>query len=182
MTLTQLDLHGGYRAVTSTAWLSSCGTYRYALWRSWYAFAPFATFIMLNPSTADAAVDDPTIRKCIGFARRWGCGGIRVVNLFAYRSTDPKALNGRRCADIDGPQNDEAIRFAFGCASGSDAPGPCVAAWGAFKHPAIEGRARDIAELAADAEVELRCLGRSADGSPRHPLMLAYTTALEAWP
>ena len=74
------------------ALLSSCGTYRYRLWRYWHTEREPLIFIMLNPSTADAMQDDPTIRKCIGFAKRLGFGGIEVVNLFAYRATDPRDL------------------------------------------------------------------------------------------
>lgn len=72
--------------------ISECGTYRYQLWRIWNNELPKVLFIMLNPSTADANIDDPTIRRCINFAKNWGYGGLYVGNLFAYRSTSPKAL------------------------------------------------------------------------------------------
>lgn len=72
--------------------ISECGTYRYQLWRIWDKDLPKVLFIMLNPSTADANTDDPTIRRCIGFAKSWGYGGFYVGNLFAYRSTSPKGL------------------------------------------------------------------------------------------
>lgn len=78
--------------VVSEATISACGKYRYKLSRVWDKNLPKVLFIMLNPSTADAKEDDPTIRRCIGFAKSWGYGGIMVGNLFAYRSTDPKQL------------------------------------------------------------------------------------------
>src|SRR3546814_16904510 len=62
------------------------------LWRIWDDTKPQCMFIMLNPSTADADLDDPTIRRCIGFAKSWGYGGLQVCNLFAYRSTEPREL------------------------------------------------------------------------------------------
>src|SRR4051812_17109287 len=92
------------------ALLSDDGLYRYRLWRIWEELAPVMVWVMLNPSTADADVDDPSIRKCVGFAKANGCGGIIVVNLFAWRATDPKEL--RAVADPVGPENDAHIRWA----------------------------------------------------------------------
>src|SRR4028119_2392792 len=79
-------------------------TYRYALWRTWDAARPPVAFVLLNPSTADARRDDPTIRRCANFARTWGFGGLEVVNLFAFRATHPTDL--KCAADPVGPQND----------------------------------------------------------------------------
>ncbi len=76
----------------SDAELSKCRAYRYALWRTWDESKPFAMFVGLNPSTADELEDDPTIRRCINFSKLWGYGGLCMVNLFAYRATDPTAL------------------------------------------------------------------------------------------
>jgi hypothetical protein len=117
---------------------------------------------MLNPSTADAARDDPTVRRCIGFARSWGYGGLEVVNLFAYRATDPRAL--RRAADPVGPANRRHIAAAIANAR------LVIAAWGA---DATAGDA--AARLRALSRRELRCLGLTRSGAPRHPLYVRAT-------
>lgn len=154
--------------VTASAVLSADGLYRYELARTWSDTAP-VTFVMLNPSTADASLDDPTIRRCIGFARAWGHGGIRVVNLYALRSTDPKAL---WCApDPVGPDNDEYLRRA--AASG----GPLIAAWGANARPD-----RVAAVLALPGLEALQALGVTKAGQPRHPLYLRGDAAPTPWP
>ena len=121
---------------------------------------------MLNPSTADERVLDPTIRRCMGFARAWGFGGIDVVNLFAWRSTDPAAL--ARVADPIGPDNDETIADALRQAA------LAVAAWGC--DPMTRTRSVAIKGLAARVRVPLWCLGVTKNGHPRHPLYVAATT------
>ena len=88
------------------------GLYRYSLWREWDANAPRVAFVMLNPSRADANTDDPTLRRCLGFARSWGCGSIEVVNLFAYRASRPDIL--RVVLDPVGPENDRYLQEAVG--------------------------------------------------------------------
>lgn len=142
----------------SGAWLD--GRYRYLLWRRW-AEADSLLFIMLNPSTADAAQDDPTIRRCIGFARRWGFGGVEVVNLFAWRATLPRELAKAR--DPVGPHNDRAISLAVARSRA------VIAAWGV--HGALGDRDAQVAQLLA--ATRLRCLGLTRDGAPRHPLYVA---------
>jgi hypothetical protein len=145
-----------------SARLSPCGLYRYELKRRWSA-GPTATWIMLNPSTADAEQDDPTIRRCIGFTKAWGLGGLTVVNLFALRSTDPKALTFAR--DPVGPGNDEAIHDA---AVGARV---VVCAWGA--HATAKDRAAQVLDL-LDATLHTpMCLDRTKDGQPRHPLYMS---------
>lgn len=159
------------------ATFSACGTYRYRLWRRWDPDARRCVFVGLNPSTADAARDDPTIRKCIGFAARWGFGAIEVVNLFAYaglRSTDPRSLLA--LADPVGPRNDAVLSGALGGA------GRIVWAWG--RHDArvralVRTRVASAAWLSARHSCETGCLGRSSDGSPRHPLRIGYATRFE---
>lgn len=159
--------------------------YRYWLSRVWDPAEPAAVFIMLNPSTADAEVDDPTIRKCIGFAERWGCGGIVVVNLFAYRTTYPKVLwrEASRGIDIIGPDNDTHLRRVFQEVDVSH----IVAAWGGGVDTcprdmaaAVEMRISNVIELLRGHDC-VQCLGETSKGQPRHPLMLAYATPLEAF-
>lgn len=147
-------------------------TYRYELWRRW-SDGPTLAIAMLNPSTASAYEDDPTIRKCIGFAKRLGFGGFRVVNLFAARSTDPKAL--RHIGDPIGRENDE--RIVTVCQSADR----CIVAWGASDVGGglIAWRAAEVVRMLRNRGVPLWCLGRSQQGHPRHPLMLAYSTPLE---
>ena len=137
--------------------------YRYCLWRRWSAGGTVA-FVMLNPSTADAERDDPTIRRCAGFARAWGFGGMTVVNLFALRATDPARL--RRARDPVGRDNDRHIAAA---AAGARM---VVVAWGV--HGDLAGRDRTVLALLVGRRP--RCLGVTSGGHPRHPLYLAATT------
>lgn len=143
--------------MNSHAVMSECGRYRYSLTRHW-GTGHRLLFIMLNPSTADEHDDDPTIRRCIGFAQRNGFGELHVCNLFAYRATVPRQL--RTADDPVGPLNDEWIQREMGHASLT------VAAWGAW--PGAEERAREVVKLAGHGP--LFCLGTTKDGSPRHPL------------
>src|SRR4051812_10658415 len=99
--------------------------YRYTLTRS-LGPGPLATFVMLNPSTAGAFNDDPTVRKCVAFCRRWGCGRLQVVNLFAYRATSPRQL--KQVNDPVGPRNRRAITSALRRVKRDAAPGPIVCA------------------------------------------------------
>ena len=140
--------------------ISKCGQYRYWLSRTWSSGPPLV-FVMLNPSTADAQVDDPTIRRCKGFARREGAGGVFVVNLYAYRATNPRFL--RICADPVGPDNDVWLQRVI--AGTVETGTPVVAAWGAS---AVPGRVRAVLRLVPGAD--WRCLGVTRAGAPRHPL------------
>lgn len=147
------------------------GCYRYRLTRQWNEKKPTVAFVMLNPSTADAEKDDPTIRKCVGFASRIGAGGIIVVNLFAYRATDPEALIGGEKLGIDviGPENDDHLK-----AAGKDAS-RIIAAWGKPRANFILNRAITVeAMLAPLVPLGLECLGTTMHGDPRHPLYVAY--------
>src|SRR5262245_43759244 len=94
----------------SGAVISKCGQYRYDLWRVWDDAAPIMIFVMLNPSTADGETDDPTIRRCMGLARRECCGGIRVRNIFALRATNSGDL--LKHPDPSGPLNEKYLRDA----------------------------------------------------------------------
>lgn len=142
--------------------LSLDGLYRYSLTRE-LGGERTCTFVMLNPSTADGDQDDPTIRRCIRFTRDWGFGRLQVVNLFAYRATDPTAMYraARDGRDIIGPENDEQIARVL------DASQRIVVAWGAPTRITID-RARQFA--ARFAAYQFWAIGCTALGSPRHPL------------
>jgi hypothetical protein len=146
------------------SWAVIDGEYRYWLARTWSNDLPPVTFVMLNPSTADGTYDDPTIRRCIGFAREWGYGGIVVVNLFAYRATYPRELS--IVPDPVGPDNDAYIEMA--------ACHRTVVAWGAQK---THGRDLHVATLLTDP----LCLGRTKRGAPLHPLFVPHGTPLIPW-
>lgn len=154
------------------ALLSECGQYRYTLTRIWDRSKPLVVFSMLNPSTADALINDPTIVRCIGFARAWGYGGIIVVNLFAWRATDPAELT--RCDDPIGPDNDAHL---FAASEGRDV----VAAWGASVPHYWRHRPGAIAAQLRDRSVRLHHLGLTKDGHPRHPLYLRGDTTPTRW-
>lgn len=147
---------------------SRCGTYRYALWRRWDDARPDALFVALNPSTADHRQDDPTIRRCIGFARDWGYGGLIVANLFAFRTPLPAVL--RQAPAPVGPRNDRWLERLAGEA------GLVVAAWGAH------GELADRAAAVAPRLGVCHCLGLTAGGAPRHPLYVRKDTPLLPFP
>lgn len=142
-------------------------TYRYLLTRTWNENEPPAVFIMLNPSTADAEVDDPTIRRCITFAKAWKCGGLRVVNVFAYRATDPKKL--LTVKDPIGPENQKYI-----CETITNA-GLIIAAWGSTDVPQTKAFSM-VKQAIENANVFLHCLGTTKHAYPRHPLYLRNDT------
>lgn len=156
--------------MSADAVISGCGAFRYMLTRGGEGEGPPAVFVMLNPSTADAASDDPTIRRCKGFARTWGRAGIIVVNLYALRSTDPAGL--WRHGDPVGPDNDHWLTTV---ALGS---GDVVCAWGAN---ARGERVRQVSDLLRAAGVRTLCLGTTTSGAPRHPLYVPATQPLMPW-
>jgi len=151
--------------------LSDDGLYRYALTREWDT-GPTATFIMLNPSTADAYSDDATIRRCVNYARSWGCGALLVVNLYGLRATDPREL--WKAKDPVGPECDVHIVEAVGMARESG--GPVVAAWGAHARPD-----RIAAVLELPGIQPLSALAVTATGQPRHPLYLRRGLTPQPW-
>ena len=150
--------------MTRGATIDATGCYRYSLWREWDANEPRVAFVLLNPSTADAQRDDPTVCRCIGLAQAWGCGSLEVVNLFAYRATNPRVL--REVADPVGPENDRYLLAAAHRAQ------KIVLAWGARGD--LHGRDRVILGLLAGGG-ELDCLGTTRCGRPRHPLYVSST-------
>lgn len=152
----------------SSAWID--GEYRYRLDR-WWGDGPRLGWIMLNPSTADGVHDDPTIRRCIGFAKRCGYDGIVVVNLFARRCTRPEHLADP--GDPVGPHNNEAIlNMGYYCPV-------VVAAWGA--HPVARGHVLSVASTMEAARRTLHCLGVTQGGAPRHPLYVRADAELVPW-
>jgi len=131
-------------------------------------------FVMLNPSVADDTTDDPTIRRCSGFAKSFGWRGFVVINLFAARCTDPHRLAGMmRDFNIIGPEND-----AMFVALAADRTRPVVAAWGVAGGNLARFRA---AEIIQRVPINWKCLGTTQDGSPRHPLFVKADAPLVAW-
>lgn len=156
------------RGLTQGATFSPDQRYRYELWREWGEWlGTGGTFVVigLNPSTADERNDDPTIRRCIAFAKREGCGRLVMLNLFALRATNPKVM--LQHADPVGPQNDDfyhPFTTSPNCI--------VVAAWGA--HGAHRGRGAEVAARIPN----LLCFGHTKDGHPKHPLYLRGDTPL----
>lgn len=142
--------------------------YRYTLWRIWDDSLPFVQWIGLNPSTADEHKDDPTIRKCMGFARRWGYGAICMTNLFAWRDTKPE--NMKAAVEPIGEQNDEYLLNVAACARLR------VAAWG--NHGVHLGRSQAVRGLIPRLRV-LRL--NKATGEPQHPLYVPYEQEFQEW-
>jgi hypothetical protein len=156
---------------TSAALYSNCERFRYRLDRQWSDADPM-TFIMLNPSTATEAANDPTIARCQTRARTSGFGGVRIVNLFAFRATDPADL--KRAIDPIGPDNTSALVDAC------NAAGLVVAGWGI--HGTHQNRAGTVLRILGDKGVQIHTLGLTQHGHPRHPLYVAYATQPEPWP
>lgn len=168
---------------------SPCRKYRYTLWREWdapedllervtkFKFGQYVQFIGLNPSTADEVKNDPTVTRCINYAKAWGFGAMCMTNAFAWRDTDPKGMktcpkpisHSKRMEEfrygikVDIEENDYWIDYIASQA------GLVIAAWG--KHGKHLGRDEEIKSLGID----LYCLGTNIDGTPKHPLYLAAT-------
>lgn len=151
--------------------ISECGKYRYLLRRVWDYGRQRALFVMLNPSTADATVDDPTIRSCVRLCDAMGYGSFEVVNLFAWRATDPKQLD--HCSDPVGDRNDGIIESAVGRCD------TVICAWGATK--IARARARRVCESIGSMRPAIFCLGKTKDGAPKHPLYIKSGTVLETY-
>ena len=171
----------GREEIKKGAVLSHCGRYRYSLTRIWGRDdGRMVGWIMLNPSTADAEVDDPTIRRCMGFARDWGYEGIIVTNLFGCRATDPNEL--RRSIDPLGVANDVAIMAMVDRVSKPDKAGDrglIVCAWGAHGDYLKQGES--IRSWIEFRGAPLHHLGLTKKGQPRHPLYLKKDTKPQIW-
>jgi hypothetical protein len=162
------------------ALLSDDRCYRYVLWRRWSAEPP-ALFIGLNPSTADENTDDPTIRRCIRFARDWGHGGLLMANLYARRSTDPRGLKASlpigEIVSRDNHGNVAVWRNDMVISALAHRSAVTVAAWGAWEGP-VARRAIDVAQKLVGG---VHCLGTTKDGHPRHPLYVRADTRPIPW-
>lgn len=161
----------GYEG-TCSARFSPCRKYRYELRRTWKPRARVMVFVGLNPSTADERTEDPTIRRILGFADDWGFGTLVMLNVFAFRSTDPKLLHDRaaRGREVVGPENDETIRRTFEV----HRKDKLVIGWGA--NGRLLERGRDVASMALALHRRPECFGLTANGQPKHPLYLAAST------
>ncbi len=161
-----------YELERTGAIISECGRYRYALHRRLSARdRKSCLFIMLNPSTAAHTRNDPTIRRCLTFADKFGCDRLFVGNLFAWRATDPRQLrkDGVGDGDIIGPENKDWLEvMADVVTCREEIKGPIICAWG----PQGRYMQQDLTVRDWLAGYTLWCLGRSKDHSPRHPLML----------
>ena len=152
------------------AWYSPCETYRYGLERRW---APGGTvlFVMLNPSTADALRNDPTIERCERRAGRLGYGSFGVVNLFGLRETSPAKLKA-----AEAPEGRDNMAAIEGAVKACD---HVLAAWG------VHGAHRDQSDIVnarlREMGKPLFHLGLTKDGHPRHPLYISYDTPLIPW-
>lgn len=152
--------------VERTAWISSCGRYRHALGRHWERPLGFVLFVGLNPSTADGDKDDPTIRRCVRFARDWGYGGIEMCNLFDWRATDPKNLPRKPFAVSE--KNDPTLACRAVQAK------VVVAAWGNV--PWAATRIEEVYRRCFTEEQRWHCLKLTKGGFPWHPLYVAAAT------
>lgn len=141
----------------SGAEFSPCRKYRYKLWRTW-GKGEYVAFVGLNPSTADEVDNDPTVRRCINFAKTWGFDGLLMLNIFGFRSTDPAGL--KTIDDPVGPGNDQAL------ITGSQQAGLTVAAWGT--HGGYLNRHDNVLKLLDN----LHYLKLTQGGYPNHPLYL----------
>lgn len=146
----------------SGASFSPCRAYRYSLWRKWGPEQDgYAMFVGLNPSTADETLNDPTVRRCIAFAKGWGYSGMFMTNIFAFRATDPEVMKAQ--AEPVGQENDDTLRrLARGA-------GVVVAAWGV--HGKHAGRDSEVRALLPG----IHCLKLTKKGAPGHPLYLKKT-------
>ena len=142
------------------AQFSDCRKYRYALWRTWDETESHVTFIGLNPSTADENIDDPTIRRCINYAKDWGFGGINMLNLFAFRATSPGDMIDAE--DPIGVENDKYLQMYL------NKGGLNIACWG--NHGSHIDRGEKVIELLGKSNLSI--FGLTGKGQPKHPLYL----------
>ena len=148
--------------MSKDAIISACGKYRYLLQRSWDYKLQAVCFVMLNPSTADATLDDPTIRRCLGFAKALGFGQLEVVNLFGWRATDPKELKSA-VNPIDTENDEQLLNSAKVC-------NMTICAWGV--NGTFLQRDKSVLGMLRKNGITPHALRLSKDGHPAHPLYL----------
>ncbi len=154
----------------SGATFSDCEQYRYRLWRRWND-GPTVAFLMLNPSTADAVRNDPTIERCHRRAVAMGYGALEIVNIFAFRATAPKEL--KKAIDPVGPLNDQTL---LDCVKRADMT---ICAWGS--HGDHRGRHTEVRTLLTQHQLDLHVLALTTKGQPKHPLYIPYSQNPVPW-
>lgn len=159
----------------TAAVLSPCGLYRYRLDRRIADTGPVYAFFGVNPSTADATIDDHTVRKWSGFCRKWGASRFIVGNAFAYRSADVDIL-----ASVEDPHGDEIGDHITAIIEEADILVPC---WGNVSKvpPKLQGSFDVLSDALVSSGKPVKCFGFTKSGDPLHPLMLAYSTRLVDW-
>lgn len=151
--------------------ISDCGKYRYLLRRTWDHDKQRALIIMLNPSTADAQIDDATIRSCIRLTKGLGYGSFEVVNIFGFRATDPRDLE--LAEEPIGPMNERIVAAAImRCDT-------IICAWGA--HRMAERNSNYLLGRIRAYRPAAYCFGKTKNGSPKHPLYVKSGTELEVY-
>ena len=156
------------------AFFSPCRLYRYTLHRIWSEKKPFVMFVGLNPSTADERKNDPTVTRCIRFAGDWGYGGMVMMNIFAYRSTDPRMLY-----KLENPVGEDNDRYIIEIAGEA---GLIVTSWG--NHGAHKGRGDEVLSMLmamGGSSGKVRHLGLTGEGQPKHPLYLKADERPREW-
>lgn len=171
-------MDSGVKYTATDAVISASGFHRYTLERDWSLADPEnqrrVCWVMLNPSTADSVEDDATIRRCVRFSMDWGYTSLVVVNLFAYRTRNPKLLRNVWREFAIGPDNDDAIRAAALNSS------LVVCAWGV--HGAMHGRSNAVRRLLQSVGTRPKALGITRDGEPAHPLYVPASRQPEEMP
>lgn len=142
--------------------------YRYTLCRRWKPGERYVQFIGLNPSTADETLDDPTIRRLIGFAKQLEFPALCMTNLFAFRATDPRDMQVAK--DPVGPDNDAVLEQVARNAA------LIICCWG--NGGTFLGRSSSVARMLRSAQCALNCFGTTKSGAPRHPLYLPNSAAV----
>lgn len=162
--------HQALDGTKSTAVYSECEQFRYALERRWGAGSKFLVMIMLNPSTATEIQNDPTVERCERRARMWGMDGLLVLNIFAFRSTDPKDM--KAAPDPIGPLNDSTIMDALAGVEMSGGGSQIVCGWGT--HGNHLNRSAAVLAMIERHSITPMALSWTKDGHPQHPLYIGY--------